>query len=320
MEHKHLPRPAAMPAAVREQPSPFPKMPKVDRLIRQDGSVIRKSGFQRSLEGNEAVVKALQTCVDEMFKYKAATGSMTSARSCVTGGHSYPRKYMQAENKEGACEVLAAETNYGDIVVNQIWAVSATNAGTDWLLPKMGIDEDDLVREYQKKYTMVIETDEINMQVIEQEREYDTQLQSLLDNFVLHDGEKYSEAEHNVIRYVACRRKHMDNMTPIHMKYVNAYNRAKKLFGKHSTRGNFPRRWQYRGVLFNWTKAYLATSRVMMVQHYMKTHDAEDGTTLHLAFNKHLREFSQKEQRYTYKYLWDDRDDDDEEYMQYISN
>ena len=300
-------RPPRMPAPVRSG-NPFPT---TTRKLKRTSENLVPTQKIRTLKGlTERIVNAkLKQYVDKMTQFKPYHYQHMSLRGSLTNQASFPRKFLKSLGADPDKRTLVeAKTNHGTINMSQIYAFGMTIESHEAVLKDMGIDEDTIEDEWYDKHQLVVETSHLTMVALSQLEPLNKQLQDYLDNFVLYEREKYSDEEFQVIRYVTCRQKQKQEIAKKASKYMRNYNKLKLLFARHSTIGNFPRRWDYKGVAIAWEKCSTRIGTLQKTLWYFNERDQKEGTALTKTFNEGLKSYNYKVKKTTFRFSIDDFD------------
>tara|TARA_R110002012_G_scaffold287144_1_gene479138 strand:+ start:108 stop:1109 length:1002 start_codon:yes stop_codon:yes gene_type:complete len=294
-----------MPAPVRSG-NPFPT---TTRKLKQTSGGLVPTKKIRTLKGNERLDAKLKQLVDKMTELKPYHYQMVTLRSSLTNQSSVPRRFLKSLGADPDKKTLVeATTNLGTINMSQIYSFGMTIASHEAVLKDMGIDEDTIEDEWYDKHQLIVETSHLTMTSLWQIEPLNKQLQDYLDNFVLYEREKYTDEEFQVIRYVVCRQKQKQDLTKKAAKYVRNYNKLKQLFASHSTTGNFPRRWDYKGVGLGWEKCSTRIGTYQKALWYFNERDQKEGTKLAKTYNEGLKNYNYKVKKTTFRFCIDDFD------------
>ena len=305
---------------VQVQPKPVmprPPVPKVPTRDRVDPFAIKlklvpgplvPTNKIRAIKGSPTNIRVdtrMKDWVDKLYTLLPSYRQIASLRQALSGQSSFPRKHLDTIKGSSESDLLSAKTNYGSVCMSQVFTSCPTSLSMEYALEQMGIDEDDIEDCWETKHKLCVETGQMKMDVLDEMEPFNKQLQDLIDNFKLFESEKYTEEERNLIRWVACRQYQKQILQKKAAQYIKTFNKLKELFANHSTTGNFPRRWRYRGVSMGWDKCGSGMGFAQRARWYLMGKDTKEGATLYQTFQNNLIKYNKTIEKYTYRYCID---------------
>lgn len=237
--------------------------------------MMRKKNIVRdpNTEENLAIAEKLKHYVDDMIKYKAHTTLLSTLRSRMTNYRGKYRLYaMSRLEKE---PTYSTATSLGELMIARAPYAGVTNAILHSAMDRLGISdmEDKLYEEYKDysspyRHSAVVDTTALktNIDVLKMEKTIFNEFYRFLETV------DCSVAED---KYFASALAWMKENIHYHQKYLSAYQKARDLFIKESTKGLFPRLFTYKGVVYTWQEIREISSYTKRIETYISQKDPE---------------------------------------------
>lgn len=256
---------------------------------------------------NDEIINILNKNIDEMNEYFPAHSFYCQLTLYLTGQSCSIKKYFSEEMNDSKL-LLNEQTNYGDISVRSIIQISSCNSNVITALKELGFDPNKL-EEYEKvlKNRIVCDTSGIksNQKVIEKKNEYLDILKEAINECNVNVNVNEREV---IIKQIAARKHLLKHLYPYKSKYVKSYNKVKKEFNDACIKGNFPRNYEYNGVMLYWEEPYVNLSYIQKINMILQDYDLENNTVKFEEFKLKIQEISFKNPKYTLRYTLDDYD------------
>lgn len=197
---------------------------------------------------NAAIALEMNNNIDLMEKYKPYAFYTQSLRSKLTNWRGKYKLYGKSVLDN--VFIYKSSTPLGDVQIRKVPSMSSRREFVDQALERMrmsNIDESISVMSHTHRNVLDINTDALKKlgSVISKQREIVDAFEIELNNTRTPD---LAEEDAFIATAIAWIR----NNAHLHQCYLKAYNSAKDIFKNASTRGTFPRMYEYKGVIFTW--------------------------------------------------------------------
>jgi len=287
-----------------------PISPKIKKLKR------KKKRDDPDNDKNRDIKKKIDEQIDILIKFKGWHSMASWLRRQVSFANALPQKYFNSKELTTSKELLKCDTNYGEISVISTCLISCTtkkNMVKDALF-KSGINADDLEKkpEIFNKNVVKIDTDEVkkSQEFMRIRAQFSRKLKEYKDECEIcgECGDLDTE-QINMIKYLTVHRRILKDIIVDSRKYTYAYNNLREIFTEASTKGYFPRYYQYNGVVCRWEDSTKRASNFYnSVIEYLDQKDHDNNTNKLFEFNTNLDELRIKENRYKLSFMLDDED------------
>lgn len=221
-----------------------------------------------SIEENQKIADQLRIHIETMCEYKAYSYWTQSLRSKLTNYRGKYRLYAMSKVSENIRH--STNTNYGELLIYRGPYIGLNNEILEEALHRMGLDDLDnelaMDKDHKRRYVVKINTDALknNRSVIDKQK-------VLFEEF--YAFEKTVDAIVSEERFIVAAICWMRDNLHYHRQYLSAYTRAKELFVKSSTCGNFPRSFDYMGVVFHWQDVMMISCKTARLTAYLLNKD-----------------------------------------------
>ncbi len=211
---------------------------------------------------NKVITRSLESCVDEMIKYKAYNSKCNSLRARLNTNSGKYR--MCAIEKLTGDDIFTygRDTNLGRLHFTKSASISVRNELLDQVVEILGIDESEIEAVCRTKKVLKVDTEalKLNPHVIEL-------VDKLDDHFHQFRGQVEGGCE--IENYMAASIIWIKDHLKHHKLYNKAYNEFKSIFRKASEKGLYPREYGYKGVTICWDDMCQGQSRYNKLKAYL---------------------------------------------------
>jgi hypothetical protein len=292
-----------------------PNSPKIKKLKRR-----KKRHGPEETDENREIKKKIDEQIDELSKYKGWHYVAAWLRRQVSFPNALPQKYFTAKGLTKSEELLKYDTNYGEI---SVLSTNMMSCGTKKSMVKealfeSGIDLDELEKrpEISEKNVVKIDTEEVkkSQEYMHIRAKFSRQLKKYTDECEIYgEGGDLDTEQKNMIKYLAVHRRLLKDIMDDSRRYTYAYNSLREIFTEASTKGDFPRYYQYNNVVCRWEDSTTRiTNFYRSVTEYLDQYDLKNNTNKLLEFNAKMDELRIKENRYKIRFMLDDEDFEEE--------
>jgi hypothetical protein len=246
--------------------------------------LLKRKMVVRNIESVENAEVALQinNCIDLMQEYKPYTYQIQSLRSKLSNWRGQVKlhgaKVLQDSDR------YLCNSNLGELLIYYVPSLSTKNEFVELALKELNLEDVDF---------RIQECDMSSRQIVR----INTDALKLLPD-VIDRTDKLNEAFH---RFVATTTVENNNVTDKficaslswirenigkHRLYLKNYTLARNLFMKSSKDGNFPRSYDYKGVIFNWQDISTINSLDNRIRNYLTLNDMAMFDKYIVALNK----------------------------------
>ena len=292
-----------------------PNSPKIKKLKRR-----KKRHRAEETDENREIKKKMDVQIDELSKYKGWHYAAAWLRRQVSFPNALPQKYWNAKGLTNGGPLLEpVSTNYGAIsAFSTNMSCSTKKSMVKEALFKSGIDPDELEKqpEISEKNVVKIDTEEVkkSQEYMQIRAKISRQLKKYKDECEIYgEGGDLDTEKKNMIKYLAVHRRLLKDIMVDSRRYTYALNSLKEIFTEASTKGDFPRYYQYNNVVCRWEDS---TTRITNfyrdVTEYLDQKDYDNNTNTLFEFNSNMDELRIKENRYKLRFMLDDEDFEEE--------
>lgn len=276
---------------------------------------------QRTLEGNEDIVNKLNLLIDKLYKYSYAWRLLSKLRQDLNGQSCLVKNYYGKNN--GSKFLLNIDTPLGELVLKSEYSITAPNSLVKDALDELNIDIDmeDIINNFETKYSFGITvdtkilkvSDEVNEKVTEEIKKIKLYEQLYEENINEYDFNEYNNEEKEIIKYCIVRKKLYEELLPDSKKYRKYYSIFKDSFIKAKEKRNFPRKYEYKGVMIYYQNSINLN---FSLQRQIYELYNKDNPELYDMIERKIKDIIVRNNRSTIKVILIDNDDD--EYEDYI--
>lgn len=262
---------------------------------------------------NKEISKKINEQIDLMIKYKPYSSFITSTRIKLSARTGLSKTH--ATCVLGDSGTYSDETNLGSLIIRKVPSMSRRRELIDMAFERMNINVEDIedkINELPKKQRSVVKLDTTALNLLPS---VINEIAKIQHEFYQHLNNVRSSHEQN--SYIAMSVYFIKNYLHYHLKYLGAYNRAKKLFEK-ARDDSFPLHYSYKGVTLIWEDIQSISAFNVRLNTYLKLADMELFDNIQSMLNRIRAEKS--EFRYMFSlngYDYDDNGDIDEHDMLY---
>jgi len=266
----------------------------------------RDTRKKRSLKGkNIEHKKLMDSYVDEMIKFKAANSYHTSIKLRLSGSKSGVKAFFEKtlETNDNGAIILDAPTNYGTATLQKNKNMNgASQIMIKEALEKMNIDIDKFItsKEFMKKHKLIVNTDELKCttEFDEKTKEYTTRFERCKQECEIFEDDEMSDEMIRIIKLIAATKHLMGELQVDARQYNIYYNLLKEKFKKESTKGTFPRNYEYKGITLNWNCINIASGLYGHIKDHFMCKDFENETNLLDEFNNQMNKLRREQKKY----------------------
>lgn len=266
-------------------------------------------------EENQKIKKLLEIEIDEMFKYRASHQFQTEIRANLTGQSCFTKKHFNHE-MNGNKIIKSINSDVGITTIRAVIKVSTNKSIINEALKRMEIDINDIYRFMSsQKSKLNIDTSALkyDINVINKKNEYINKLLTYENEVNFINEDTLTDEDKKVFKRIIARQRIMKEILENKSKYIYHYNKMRSLFEEASLNKQFPRNFEYRGVIMGWETIMTTPSLNVLVKDYLENMDMVLEEEMYIKYKNILMEIGVEKNLYTLRLLLDDIDYFDED-------